>query len=84
MRTVPFSFGLVSKSHTVEVKPFNFAIKVVTANHFAVGHLVAQTISGLVRIDGKVQGRSFTVFLHHLALLLLLGPRSFVFILLQT
>lgn len=80
---VPLALGLVSQSHTVEVKPLDFALKVVAANHLAVGDLVAEAVGGLVGVDGEVQRGPFPLLLHHLALLLLLGAGPLVLLLLQ-
>ena len=83
VRAVPLALGLVSQSHTVEVKPLDFALKVVAANHLAVGDLVAEAVGGLVGVDGEVQRGPFPLLLHHLALLLLLGAGPLVLLLLQ-
>lgn len=53
--TVPFPFGFCSKVNTSEMKPLYWTIRVITTNHLPVGHLMAETIRGLVGVDGHVQ-----------------------------
>lgn len=67
---VPLAFGLVSESHTREVKPFDWTLVIVTADHLTVGHLLTQTVGGLVGVDGEVD-RGGVAVLFGLALLLL-------------
>ena len=70
----PLALGFVCERHTVKVEPLDDAAVVVAADHLAVGHLVTQTVRGLVGVDGGVDGRLVSTFvLLRLTLLLLLG-----------
>lgn len=46
------------ESHAGEVEPFNGALVVVAAYHLSIGDLIAQTVRGLIGVDGKVCGGS--------------------------
>lgn len=39
----------------IEIRYVKTYIRIVTANHFAIGHLVAQAISGFVRVNWHIQ-----------------------------
>ena len=49
--TEPLSLWLPLQQHTAKVEPLDGAQVVVAANHLAVGDLVAQAVSRLVRIN---------------------------------
>lgn len=53
--TEPFSFGFRGQVHTGEVKPLDGTIRIITAYHLPIGHLVAQAVGGLVGVHGHVQ-----------------------------
>jgi hypothetical protein len=53
--TVPFSLGLGSQPHAAKVKPFDGALQIVAADHFAVRDLMAQAIDRLVRIHWHIE-----------------------------
>lgn len=53
--TEPFSFGFRGQVHTGEVKPLDGTVRIVTAYHLPIGHLVAQAVGGLIRVHGHVQ-----------------------------
>lgn len=50
LRTKPLAFWSLSQTNTTVVKPFNGAIIIVTAHHVAIGHLVTQTVAGLIGV----------------------------------
>ena len=70
---VPLALGLVAQPHAGEVEPLDGALVVVAANHLPVGDLVAQTVRGLVRVDGQVRGGRLPLRFGLGALLLLGG-----------
>uniref|UniRef100_A0A670JEB9 Uncharacterized protein n=1 Tax=Podarcis muralis TaxID=64176 RepID=A0A670JEB9_PODMU len=59
------------ESHTRKVKPFYWALIIITADHFSIGDLITQTIGWLIRINGEVGWRS-------LPLCFGLGPLLFI------
>uniref|UniRef100_A0A8C9D0H0 Uncharacterized protein n=1 Tax=Panthera leo TaxID=9689 RepID=A0A8C9D0H0_PANLE len=65
--------------HAGEVEPLDGALVIVAADHFSIGDLIAQTVRGLVRVDGKVcRGRLPLGF--GLGALLLLGGFRLLFL----
>lgn len=56
---VPLALWFMVEPHAGEVEPLDGAFVVVTADHLPVGDLVAQTVRGLVGVDGKVGRRRF-------------------------
>uniref|UniRef100_A0A8C4RWL9 Uncharacterized protein n=1 Tax=Erpetoichthys calabaricus TaxID=27687 RepID=A0A8C4RWL9_ERPCA len=63
----------VIKCHARKVKPLDGALIVVTTDHLPVRHLVAQTVSGLVGVDGQVCRRGLPLRLRFRTLLFLGG-----------
>lgn len=78
--TVPLALWFMIQSHAGEVEPLDGALVVVTADHFSIGDLIAQTVRRLVGVDGKVCGGRFPLRFGLGALLLLGG---FCFLLLR-
>lgn len=52
--TVPFPFWCFCQSNTSIVEPLNRAILVITAYHFTIGHLIANTVTWLIWIIGPI------------------------------
>lgn len=56
---VPLALWFMVESHAGEVEPLDGALVVVTTDHLSIGDLIAQTVRGLVGVDGEVCGRGF-------------------------
>ena len=52
---VPLALGFMVQPHAGEVEPLDGALVIVTAEHLSIGDLIAQTVRGLVRVNGKVR-----------------------------
>lgn len=78
--TVPLALWFVIQPHAGEMEPLDGALVIVTADHFSIGDLIAQTVRWLVRVDGKVCGGRFPLGFGLGAFLLL---RGFCFLLLR-
>ena len=78
--TVPLALWFVIQPHTGEMEPLNGALIIVTADHFSIGDLIAQTVCWLIWVDGKVCGGRFPLGFGLGAFLLLGG---FCFLLLR-
>lgn len=50
LRTVPLSFGRLGQTHAAVVKPFDRTILVITTDHLAVRHLVADAVSRFIGV----------------------------------
>uniref|UniRef100_A0A3B5QB52 Uncharacterized protein n=1 Tax=Xiphophorus maculatus TaxID=8083 RepID=A0A3B5QB52_XIPMA len=50
-------------THTREVEPLNVALVVIAADHLPVGDLLAQTVGGLIGVDGEVHWRGVSLLL---------------------
>ena len=68
---VPLPLGLVCQLDTIKVKPLDGTRIIVAANHFAIRHLLAQAVCGLIWVYGLEVVWNLCVLLHFPLLLLL-------------
>jgi len=48
---VPFALWLDSQVDTRKVKPLDYAVVIIAANHFSVADLLTNAISGFIRVN---------------------------------
>lgn len=51
---IPLPLGFMVEANTGEMEPLNGTLVVVAADHLPIGNLLAETIRGLIGIDGQV------------------------------
>uniref|UniRef100_A0A6B0UH62 Putative secreted protein n=1 Tax=Ixodes ricinus TaxID=34613 RepID=A0A6B0UH62_IXORI len=51
----PLPFRFTRQAHAGEVEPLYGTVRIVAANHFSIGDLVAEAVGGLVGVHGHIQ-----------------------------